>query len=781
MKFDQLRLAKYRLNAYRGLASEAYISLSSKDPILTAFELAAELRRLSRVEKHFKREYRDLADQLSDFVVKLLDRIRTQKELELVLNKTGKPHQEKFASLARFKLALYYKEKKFIAHSSCQQRVVRIWYNGMGKLERAKWPKRLTMITLFLCAYPFLIFLHLLFPNSKGAKILQYPVVKFLCNAMSFFTFLLLIVVSTIESSQSVSKYRTLERYYPEQHKVYSLFCNKTDNTLYGEDFPLRPSFPSVTEILMSLWIIGMVCQECNQLFHNGLMQHILDFYNLLDVVLLSVYIATFTIRFWTMYKFHDAISFLSNERNIVDETKMLQSLYWLNTDRIFWSPTDPINLIEGTFAIANILSVGRISYLLPANEILGPLQISLGRMLKDIAKFGALFLLVIFAFMVGLHNLYWYYSERADIELNFPDRPFVDKVNAETSFGGVMPTFRTVFWALFGRGEPDAVQLGGYNNTFTADIGYIIYGGYNVSMVTVLLNMLIAMMTRSFTLIAEDSDREWKFSRSLLYMDYISNGGTLPAPLNIIGAPKALFRMIFCGCCCCGDKHSDTDDQEEDGVDDSPMYSARNGPMQNGRSMTRPYFGKQVSIDGPRGTAHPSDFMDHPETNGRVNEAYEGTPTKSVRRNPAAMVMVEATEEKLTYQQTMQRIVQRYIFDIQREAEVTEDDFEEIKQDISSFRYDLINQMTNKNVVEEELKSHMTTIMTQLQGIKEELSSRQSGSRDKRPAKPFEKNYDSIKLKNKDLTSPYSKISEATPVISEDPELIEEMSNENT
>lgn len=66
-----------------------------------------------------------------------------------------------------------------------------------------------------------------------------------------------------------------------------------------------------------------------------------------------------------------------------------------------------------------------------------------------------------------------------------------------------VLATFRTVFWSLFGRGEPDAVKLGGYNNTFTEDIGYIIYGAYNVAMVTVLLNMLIAMMTRSFTLIA--------------------------------------------------------------------------------------------------------------------------------------------------------------------------------------------------------------------------------------------------------------------------------------
>lgn len=50
--------------------------------------------------------------------------------------------------------------------------------------------------------------------------------------------------------------------------------------------------------------------------------------------------------------------------------------------DRFFWSKYDPINLSEGLFAIGNIISFSRISYLLPANEALGPLQISLGRML---------------------------------------------------------------------------------------------------------------------------------------------------------------------------------------------------------------------------------------------------------------------------------------------------------------------------------------------------------------------------------------------------------------
>lgn len=53
-KFDQLRAARYRLNAYKGLASEAYISLSSRDPILAAFQLGNELKKLAQIEKYFR-------------------------------------------------------------------------------------------------------------------------------------------------------------------------------------------------------------------------------------------------------------------------------------------------------------------------------------------------------------------------------------------------------------------------------------------------------------------------------------------------------------------------------------------------------------------------------------------------------------------------------------------------------------------------------------------------------------------------------------------------------
>ena len=51
---DELRYAKSRLNAYKGLASEAYISLASDDPILTSFQLAQELQHVASKEKHYR-------------------------------------------------------------------------------------------------------------------------------------------------------------------------------------------------------------------------------------------------------------------------------------------------------------------------------------------------------------------------------------------------------------------------------------------------------------------------------------------------------------------------------------------------------------------------------------------------------------------------------------------------------------------------------------------------------------------------------------------------------
>lgn len=91
------------------------MALSSKDPILTAFELSWELRLLSRLENELKVEYEQLAKQCQDFAVDLLDQTRGSKELEILLNYDSEGPVSDGGdrmNLARLKLAIKYKQKR---------------------------------------------------------------------------------------------------------------------------------------------------------------------------------------------------------------------------------------------------------------------------------------------------------------------------------------------------------------------------------------------------------------------------------------------------------------------------------------------------------------------------------------------------------------------------------------------------------------------------------------------------------------------------------------------
>lgn len=64
--------------------------------------------------------------------------------------------------------------------------------------------------------------------------------------------------------------------------------------------------------------------------------------------------------------------------------------------------------------------------------------------------------------------------------------------------FNRVEESFKTLFWSIFGLSEVTSVVLK-YDHKFIENIGYVLYGIYNVTMVVVLLNMLIAMINSSY------------------------------------------------------------------------------------------------------------------------------------------------------------------------------------------------------------------------------------------------------------------------------------------
>jgi len=141
---DSLRHSMSRINAYRALSSPSLIALSSNDPILSAFELSVELKRLAYLETEFRQEYMDLRRQCQQFACDLLSHTRSSSELAFLLNHDPHSHSSSLRDidnvqemkLTRLELAIDQKQKMFVAHPNIQQLLAAIWYEGLPGFRR---------------------------------------------------------------------------------------------------------------------------------------------------------------------------------------------------------------------------------------------------------------------------------------------------------------------------------------------------------------------------------------------------------------------------------------------------------------------------------------------------------------------------------------------------------------------------------------------------------------------------------------------------------------------
>ncbi|XP_061484744.1 short transient receptor potential channel 6 isoform X2 [Rhineura floridana] len=556
-KDDSFSHSRSRINAYKGLASPAYLSLSSEDPVMTALELSNELAVLANIEKEFKNDYKKLSMQCKDFVVGLLDLCRNTEEVEAILNgdvelnhgEHGRP------SLSRLKLAIKYEVKK------------------LGRIMRG-------------------------------------PFMKFVAHAASFTIFLGLLVMNAADRFDGT-------KLKPNE--------SRTDGK---QLFRMKTSCFSWMELLIISWVIGMMWSECKEIWSQGPKEYLFELWNMLDFGMLAIFAASFIARFMAFWHASRAQSAFDTEGMKDLSTATLHpNIKYYTLARIDWDPSDPQIISEGLYAIAVVLSFSRIAYILPANESFGPLQISLGRTVKDIFKFMVIFIMVFVAFMIGMFNLYSYYLGAKQNE----------------AFTTVEESFKTLFWAIFGLSEVKSVVIH-YKHKFIENIGYVLYGVYNVTMVIVLLNMLIAMINSSYQEIEDDADVEWKFARAKLWFSYFEEGRTLPVPFNLVPSPKSLLYLSL---------------------------------------RIKKWICKLL-------LCHKKGFQEDAEMN------QLGQRRQSSIRSSDDLNLNSLSNPQRKYQKIMKRLMKRYVLKAQVDKEsdeVNEGELKEIKQDISSLRYELLEE----------------------------------------------------------------------------------------
>ncbi|XP_064460818.1 short transient receptor potential channel 4-like [Ornithodoros turicata] len=485
---EQLSRFQLRHNAYRALCSPVYIILTSDDPVLTAFELSGQLRRVGYTTPEFQEEYGALSQQCSEFAAALLAECRDTDEVEAVLSQSGGFPSSRPFRFPRLYLAIVLGQKSFVAQPSCQQVLRALWTDGLPQWGVWSPPRKALHVALQALLAPVWLSLYLVLPNPHLVKPLQVPLHRFIYCCGSYTTFLCLLTVSLFYGRRDSLKMRALW-----------------------------------SEILVGIWVVGYAWELALNAWALGLRLFLRSWWALYDLAMLALFLIAEVLWF---------IVFVT--------ARTLQE----NLDRTNWPWYHPYLIGEALYAVATVLAFCRLLLWCQMHRALGPLGVSLACMLGDVMRFLLVILVVIFAFAAGLNSIYKNYAG------NVSKGPDGSEKTQPDNFTTLGSAFMYLFWAIYELSSPeygDIVVPGKQQHGFTEFIGYALWATYHVITVIVLLNAIIAMMTDSYQRVQGNAYTEWVFARSSQWISYFDLHSSVPPPFNLFPAAHCMrFSCIF-------------------------------------------------------------------------------------------------------------------------------------------------------------------------------------------------------------------------------------------
>ncbi|XP_051170888.1 short transient receptor potential channel 4-like isoform X2 [Leptopilina boulardi] len=494
---DPLTVQKMRFSLYEAVSNPAFICQTSDDPILEAFLLSRELNASAHFEKEYFYFYKSLAKKVNQFATELVGCCRTVEEVELILKQNCGLCFSTHFIYPRLLLAIDCDQKTFVAHPNVQQVIERKWIGDWYEWKIKSSFKKTLMIIPRILMLPIIAVIVVIAPKWKTTKYYKIPVNKFLSSCASYAVFLFFVF---------------LQSNWDRKNQLRG-----PPNTGYETALVVF-----VISYMLSAFRLCMI-QGSKRFFRSPR-----NWYKLSMLALFSL-----AFLFW-----------IASEMDV-------QMNGHRDLQRKYWHEFDPTLIAEGIFCIATIMAFFKLLFVCQLDYHLGHLQISLGKMVTDVAKFMIIFSIIIMSFTIGLAKFYQYYEGMVLID----DSEI--KVQQVDSFVSFMSTLKTLFWSIFCLSAiesadviienlPSESENGTIVNkhTFTEFIGYISFATFEFISVIVVLNMLIACMANTFTRVTENIGVEWTFARTELYIDFMEQT-TLPPPFNLFPTPGGIHSVV--------------------------------------------------------------------------------------------------------------------------------------------------------------------------------------------------------------------------------------------
>ncbi|XP_078577530.1 short transient receptor potential channel 5-like [Branchiostoma floridae x Branchiostoma japonicum] len=522
------------LDAYRAVCSPSYILLTSTDPFRTAFRTAKVLRDVCWKRDNYRPQLEELADQCETFAVELLGEVRTTKEIETILGHLCNPEDSPSGkAVCTLQMAVDLEMKQFVTHPLSVDHVDIMTYRELIGFHRyftgwEKWSSAhaLCVTTAIGLAYPLLCLAHLIAPKSKVGRFSSLSATRSMYWTYSWFALLILLLVE----SQS-----------------YRVGSAEIDSIVQGTPVSSVPI--SATAVLIMIWVINIGWKELKEVLREGLWNHFKQLWNILDFLMVALFLTQFALRLVTIFKLH----VFSSQSTVADD--------WAR--KANENSFQPVAVADVLFSIFTIVVFMRAVSLFTFHPFLGMLLISIGRMLGDIVKFVCISGLVTFAFACGLNQLYWFYGTMHEYLCTNYSQSNLQTVDCSQSLGfnTLFNSLQSLFWTWFGMTDLSTVELRPGNSpvdvfqiqewpAIAETAGKIIYALHHVVEVLVLANLLIAIISNSYTRAEEVKRTDWGFEVVKNSLHYLQVDVTLPPPFTLIMSMRnSLVRVLSALC----------------------------------------------------------------------------------------------------------------------------------------------------------------------------------------------------------------------------------------
>ncbi|XP_058954536.2 short transient receptor potential channel 5 isoform X2 [Pocillopora verrucosa] len=454
----------------------------AEDPIKNAFKVHAKLLHLAETTTENTKSLENLADNVQDFAFDFLDQVERKEDMRI-----NDEDMDRYGSLFSDMTdkAIAEQQKKFLSHPFVFKRVEKRWKYGLsedfqfGKLHRC---------VLLLIMMLDTILTPLLLPLIACAFLQNQP------------------QKAEGEKSKSLCT-RILEtyRWYSDTPCVIFVKTQFMQLIFIVLHFWLSINgssvAPTIEEALVLFFFVGFVVSEIHQYKTSAEKVYFRDMWNYLDMGIVFIYVVILVCRIATFIIGGDAF----HNR-------------WLE-------------IANYSYGFNTLFLTLRFSSILELSSVVGPLQLALFQMLRDLLIILIQFAFVIVAFSMAITKCYTAeksYMIPQDSKSNYTE------YCVPGNFNCLLKSAIHLVWSVFGMTHFEEMES---QTSTTTIIVVLLFLCFLVLSVIMLVNILVALLTATYDKYKNCWEIEWKFSRSVMEEQY-RRMHVVVVPFNILTLP---------------------------------------------------------------------------------------------------------------------------------------------------------------------------------------------------------------------------------------------------